>query len=108
MIIHTNIKLKNAKAIGGRRLKLCKGITIDSGAASNVMPRRTVRQEKRIPQSPNSLKGVHYVAASNGRIPNEGEVDFEFLTPDGNHEQMVFQFAEVTKALGCVFHSVDH
>ena len=41
---------------GSQRLKLRKGITMDSGAASNVMPRRMVRRKDRIRPSPNSLK----------------------------------------------------
>ena len=93
---------------GSQRLKLRKGITIDSGAASNVMPRRMVRRKDRIRPSPSSLKGVHYVAANNGRIPNEGEVDFEFITPGGHQEKMVFQIAEVNKALGSVSYLVDN
>ena len=93
---------------GSRRLKLRKGITIDSGAASNVMPRRMVRRKDRIRPSPSSLKGVQYVAANNGRIPNEGEVDFEFITPGGHQEKIVFQIAEVNKALGSVSYLVDN
>ena len=67
-----------------------------------------VRRKDRIRPSPSSLKGEHYVAANNGRIPNEGEVDFEFITPDGHQEKMVFQIAEVNKALGSVSYLVDN
>ena len=41
---------------------------------------------------------MHYVATDPGRVPNAGEMDFEFVTPDGNHEKMILQIAEVSKA----------
>ena len=91
----------------GKRIKLRKGITVDSGAANNVMPRRMVRNKAKIRPSPASIRGVHYVAANNGRIPNEGEVDFEFTTDDGHYEFLVMQIAEVNKALGSVSYMVD-
>ena len=47
-------------------------------------PRRMVRRQERIRPSPSSLNGVHYVAANDGRIPNEVEVDLEFLTHERN------------------------
>ena len=47
------------------------------------------------------------MAANNGRIPNEGEVDFKFTTMEGNDEQFVIQIAEVNKALGSVSYLVD-
>ena len=97
-----------AKRVGGRRLRLRRGITIDSGAANNVMPRRMVRNKTKIRPSPSSRRGVHYVAANGGRIPNEGEFDFAFKTVEGNNEEMVVQVAEVNKALGAVSYLVDH
>ena len=50
---------------------------------------------------------MHYVAANDGRIPNEGEFDFEFKTKEGVDEEMVFQVAEVNKALGSISYQVD-
>ena len=97
-----------AKRVGGRRLRLRRGITIDSGAANNVMPRRMVRNKAKIRSSPSSRRGVNYVAANDGRIPNEGEFDFSFQTTEGNDETMVVQVAEVNKALGAVSYLVDH
>ena len=91
-----------------RRLRLRKGITIDSGAANNVMPRRMIRKKTAIRPSPSSIKGVNYIAANNGRIPNEGEFDFSFVTQEGHNETMVFQVAEVNKALGAVSYLVDN
>ena len=87
--------------------RLRRGITVDSGAANNVMPRRMVRHKGKIRPSAASKAGVCYVAANNGRIPNEGEVDFEFTTEAGHCEMMVVQIAEVNKALGSVSYMVD-
>ena len=80
---------------------------MDSGAAANVMPRRMVRNKTKIRPSPGSRAGVHYVAANNGRIPNEGEVDFEFYTSEGHMEMLCMQIAEVNKTLGSVSYLVD-
>ena len=49
---------------------------MDSGAGNTVMPRRMVIRKSAIRESEGSRNGVHYVAANNGRIPNEGEYDF--------------------------------
>ena len=80
---------------------------MDSGAAANVMPRRMVRNKWKIRPSPGSRAGVHYVAANNGRIPNEGEVDFTFQTTEGDDEELCMQIAEVNKALGSISYLVD-
>ena len=48
------------------------------------------------------------MAANGGRIPNEGEFDFEFSTQEGHEESMIFQIAEVNKALGSVSYLVDN
>ena len=90
------------------RIKLRRGITMDSGAAHNVMPRKMVRDKSQIRPSEGSKRGAHYVAANNGRIPNEGEYDFAFFTSEGVPETMTFQIAEVNKALGSISYLVDH
>ena len=90
------------------RIKLRRGITMDSGAARNVMPRKMVRDKSQIRPSEGSKRGAHYVAANNGRIPNEGEYDFAFFTSEGVPETMTFQIAEVNKALGSISYLVDH
>ena len=100
-------KTKAAAMIGGKRMRLRRGVTVDSGAANNVMPRRMVRDKSKIRSSPASRRGVYYIAANNGRIPNEGEVDFEFVTEHGKPEFLVMQIAEVNKALGSVSYMVD-
>ena len=79
---------------------------MDSGAADNVMPRRILRG-RRIRPSRASTAGVHYVAANNGRIPNEGEAEFDFTTNEGNKLSWTFQVAEVNKVLASVSALVD-
>ncbi len=90
-----------------RRLKLRRGITVDTGAANNVMPKRLVRNKAKIRPSPGSKRGAHFVAANNGRIPNEGEIDFVFKTVEGHEHSFVFQVAETNKPLGAVSYFVD-
>ena len=99
--------LKSATEIGAKRMKLRRGITVDSGASANVMRRRMVRGQ-RIRPSPGSRRGAHYRAANNGRIANEGGCDFKFQTVEGNDQNLTFQIAEVNKALGSVSYLVDH
>jgi hypothetical protein len=89
---------------------MARGITVDSGAADNVMPRRLVIgkwNQGKIRPSEASRAGVHYVAANNGRIRNEGEVNFKFNTSSGDLKSMCFQVAEVNKALAAVSALVD-
>ena len=87
---------------------MTRGITLDSGAADNVMPRRMVRGKmNKVRPSPGSQLGMHYLAANNGRIRNEGEADFKFTTEEGNDESYVFQVAEVNKVLCAVSYLVD-
>ena len=54
------------------RIRMARGITVDSGAADNVLPRRILRKWMKMRQSEASRLGVHYVAANGARIPNEG------------------------------------
>ena len=97
-----------ARKVGGRRLRMARGMTVDSGAADNVIPRRMVKGKfNRIRSSKGSRAGVHYVSASSARIPNEGECDFHFQTKDGQKENYTFQIAEVNKALCAVSYLVD-
>ena len=104
-------KTANAKtsllAKGKPRMKLRQGITMDSGSHHNVMPKRMVNK-KRIRASEFSRRGVHYIAANKGKIPNEGETTFEFETLEGELEYWDFQIAEVNKALASIADRVDH
>ena len=90
-----------------KRLKLRRGITVDSGAANNVMPKRMIRDRSKIRPSPGSRRGAHFVAANDGRIPNEGEIDFVFKTTEGHEQSFVFQVAETNKPLGAASYFVD-
>ena len=47
------------------------------------------------------------MTANDGRIPNEGEIDFSFTTQEGNGENFVVQIAEVNKFLGSISYLVD-
>ena len=80
---------------------------MDSGAADNVMPRRLLRGKAKVRPSEASRAGVHYVAANDGRIRNEGEADLAFLTKEGNGHSWTFQIAEVNKVLAAVSALVD-
>ena len=91
-----------------RRMSLKRGVTVDSGASANVMPRRMIGKRSRIRPSEGSRRGAHYIAANSGRIPNEGEFDFKFTTTEGTEQSMVFQVAEVNKALGSISYLVDN
>ena len=89
-----------------RRFKIKRGITADSGAGDPVIPRRMVNVKKIVP-SAGSKRGLHYVSATNHRIPNVGEVDLEFETCEGFSEKIKFQVADVNKALS-ISDRVDH
>ena len=98
-----------ARKIGGARMKMGRGMTVDSGAADNVIPRRMVRGKmNKIRSSPGLRAGVHYLAANNARIANEGETDFHFTTNEGEEEMWTFQVAAVNKVLCAVSYLVDH
>ena len=90
------------------KLRLKRGITMDSGAGNNVMPRRMVIKKSEIRDSEGSRRGVHYVAANDGRIPNEGEYDLKFSTVEGQEQCLTFQIAEVNKALCAISNLVDN
>ena len=78
------------RAKTGRIFRMRNGITIDSGAGNSVMPRITVIIKDDIRESEGSRAGLHYVAANDGRIPNEGEYDLKFHTTEGNSENFIF------------------
>ena len=99
-----------SRVIGSRRFKMARGITVDSGAHDNVMPKKLIRgkfNKGTVRPSAASKAGVHYVACNNGRIPNEGEFDFKFHTEEKASMSWTFQIAEVNKALAAVSALVD-
>ena len=91
---------------GKKKLRLKRGITMDTGAHHNVMPKR-MAGKRQIRPSPGSKKGMCYVAAGNERIKNEGEITFDFGSLEGHRESFVFQIAAVNKALGSGAYMVD-
>ena len=91
-----------------RRFRLRRGITADSGAGDPVLPRRMVNK-KLVRPSAGSKRGLHYVSATNHRIPNIGEVDMPFITTEGGIEgNILFQVADVNKALMSISDRVDN
>ena len=101
------IKAGSIKTVGGKKFRLKRGITMDTGAHHNVMPRRMAGKRKVRP-SPGSKRGMCYVAAGNERIKNEGETTFDFESLAGHQESFVLQIAEVNKTLGSGAYMVDH
>ena len=106
LAVDTEDRAKQARRSTGSMVKMRRGITMDTGAHHNVMPRRMVGKKK-IRPSPGSRIGMKYVGAGGERIPNEGEVDFPFRTAEGHKQNVVFQIAEVNKALCAVSYLVD-
>ena len=96
-----------AQKVGSKRIRMARGITVDSGAADDVLPRRILRKWMKMRQSEACRLGVHDVAANGARIPNEGDVEFGFEDKDGKEHSWVFQIAEVDKVLASVSALVD-
>ena len=65
------IAMKSTQA----NFKLKRCITMDFVAGNIVMPQRVVIRKSEVRESEGSRNGVHYVAANDGRIPNEGDYD---------------------------------
>ena len=99
----SKIKAGTKRAV---KMRLKRAIAMDTVAHHNVMPRR-MAGKRTVTQSPGSKRGLHYVAAGNERISNEGEINFEFQSLEGHKETFVFQIAAVNKALGSVACVVD-
>ena len=107
MLVVATGRTTAARKVGGTRMRMSRGITVDSGAADNVFPRRMIRKGMRVRQSEASRQGVHYVAADGVRIANEGEMDFKFQTKEGCEHSWTFQVAAVNKVLASVSALVD-
>ena len=88
------------------RVKMKKGITMDTGAHHNVMPRRMAGRRP-IRPSPGSRAGLKYVGCGGEKMKNEGEVDIPFESLEGHKQSMIFQIAEINKPLGSVAYFVD-
>ena len=97
----------DAAEIKVRRFRMRRGITMDSGAFDNVIPKRMINKAKMRP-SAGSIRKLHYVSCSDHRIPNEGEIDLLFKSKEGHKLDWPFQVADVNKALGSVADQVDN
>ena len=106
-VMGENTLNKKSSSPSSTKLRLKRRITMDSGAGNSVMPRRMVIKKDEIRESEGSKNGIHYVAANNGRIPNEGEYDLKFNTVEGHEQWLTFQIAEVNKALCSISSLVD-
>ena len=72
------------------------------------MPARMVNPSL-IRPSAGSKRGLHYVSATDHRIPNMGEVDMNFMTvEEGIESTIVFQVADVNKPLMSLSDRVDN
>ena len=91
-----------------RRFRLRRGVTADSGAGDSVMPARMVNSSLVRP-SAGSKRGLHYVSATDHRIPNIGEVDMNFMTiEEGIEGSIIFQVVDVNKPLMSLSDRVDN
>ena len=88
------------------KFKMKSGITMDSGAEDNVIPRRMINH-KNIRPSEASRRGLNCAAACSTRIPNEGKVDLRLSTKEGFEKSLPFQVADVNKPAGSVADRVD-
>ena len=73
-------------------------VLVDSGAAATVVPEKLL-PDHAIRQGSAARRGVHYLAADGGRIPNLGELDVQFLTREQHRCSMTFQVADVSKPI---------
>ena len=76
-------------------------ITIDSGAAESVMPEGMLQGVK-LEESEGSRRGVHYITANGGKMPNLGEKKVFFRTRDGGTSSVIFQVTHARKPLASV------
>ena len=73
-------------------------VMVDSGAAATVIPERLLPDHP-VRSGEASRRGVHYLAADGGRIPNLGEIDIKFVTREGHRSNLTFQAADVSKPI---------
>ena len=83
-----------------------KGLTVDSGAADHVMPAGWL-SFLRVRPSAGSRSGLHYVAANNARLPNQGQSRLKLMSADGVIASILFQIAAINKPLVSVSKLVD-
>ena len=87
-------------------VRVRKGLTVDSGAADHVMPAGWL-SFLRIRPSAGSKSGLHYVAANNARMPNQGQSRLKFMSSEGTVASILFQIAAINKPLVSVSKLID-
>ena len=76
-------------------------ITIDSGAAENVLPRNYL-PEIPLQPSPGSQRGACFIAANGTRMENLGQKRVDFEATNGVKSNMLFQVTDSRKPLASV------
>ena len=73
-------------------------LLVDSGAVDNVGDPR-VFPEYRLRESDGSRNGLHYLAANNGKIKNEGELNLSCRSSEGMPFKLKMQSAGVSRPI---------
>jgi hypothetical protein len=73
-------------------------LLVDSGAVDNVGDPR-VFPEYRLRESDGSRNGLHYLAANNGNIKNEGEINLSCRSSEGIPFKLRMQGAKVSRPI---------
>ena len=81
-------------------------ITIDSGAAESVLPRKMLPKEPMVEEA--KRRGVKYVAANGGKMENIGEIKVKFKRVGSKAvNSITFQVTDVSKPLASVSRILD-
>ena len=73
-------------------------VIVDSGAAASVLPRGLL-PDYPVTDGEAVKRGVHYLTADGGRVPNLGETRLRLVTRDKTKCTIKFQVAEVQKPI---------
>ena len=73
-------------------------LLVDSGAVDNVGDPRAF-PEYRLRESDGSRSGLHYLAANNGKIKNEGELNLSCRSSEGMAFKLKMQGARVSRPI---------
>ena len=81
-------------------------LLVDSGAVDNVGDPRAFPEYK-LRESEGSRNGLHYLAANNGKIKNEGELNLSCRSSDGIAFKLKMQGAEVSRPILSVIRLIE-
>ena len=73
-------------------------LLVDSGAAASVMPEKLL-EDYPVLQGEAAKRGVHYLTADGGRVPNLGEMRVRFITKEQHKTSVNFQVADIQKPI---------